>query len=225
MTEAWHGKPIPSRSRLFWPVQTRPTSWALWKYSLARLFLRSPNPPTRPRPADLALRTPMGRWYPHHSEHRLWTSYANQDNLFILQSNSKFRILPRDILPNERRWMSFRRNCPHSFTDHIPAHILPCPITLEFHSHFRTPEITQQPLPYSTIVDPEPQPDDHTNLLSFIQALPTWESNLLSMFTNCTSHFLTLRISARGDCFIPVVVRTSVCRTSKGIFVVRAAYY
>ena len=39
LPSAWQGRRLPSTSSLLWPRQGRPNSWALWKQSLATLFM------------------------------------------------------------------------------------------------------------------------------------------------------------------------------------------
>ena len=190
---AWNGLRLPSRSRLHWPIQTRPRTWSLWKNSLARLFLRNPLPPRQPRPADLALSAALGAWYHHHSEFRKWPSYATHAHLFLLQHDDRYRILPRDILPTDRRWLSFRRQTPVRFSNHPPPDVAPSPIIKEMHSHFRTPELRDSVLAYSFPVSPtDANPRSFLNLSSYLQTLPEWERLLLSHYTSNPASHLSL---------------------------------
>ena len=156
--------------------------WSLWRSSLARLFLNNQVPPPPPRPADLALHTPLGSWFPDHSSWRRWPSYATAQELFLLQSDQS-RILPREILPHDRHRFSYRR-APQScrFTPDPPA-VPPCPIVQEFHSHLRTPVVNNRTIPGPFTPTPPTSPTDHLTISSYFQALPTWETDLIQGFT------------------------------------------
>ncbi len=197
LPDAWHGRPLPSQSKLYWPTQARPATWALWRSSLARLFLRNQLPPPRPRPADLVLHTPLGLWRTHHSQYRNWPTYASETALYLLQATGQFRVLPRDILPQDRHRLSFRRNQqPPQFVPH-PPDVPPCPIIQEFHSHFRTPLPILHTQPSHPFQAPDPSPSTFISLSSYFQALPLWEKDLIAGFINRRTG-ISLRQYLRG---------------------------
>ena len=191
LPDAWHGRPLPSQSKLSWPNQARPATWALWRSSIARLFLRNHFPPPRPRPADLALHNPLGLWHSHHSHYRHWPSYATESALYLLQTTRQYRVLPREHLPHDRHRLSFSRTQHPPQLTSQPPDVPPCPIIQEFHSHFRTASLTLHTLPPS-FLEPEIIPTDFTSLSSYFQALPLWERDLINGFISRRNN-ITLR--------------------------------
>ena len=84
LPSAWQGRKLPSTSTLLWSRQGRPTSWALWKQSLAALFLTDTT--TTYRTLNLLhLRSRIGRWHPRHTEHRSWPAYQTTQHMFLQQ--------------------------------------------------------------------------------------------------------------------------------------------
>jgi hypothetical protein len=81
---AWQGRSLPSLSTLLWPRQGRPNSWAVWKQLLATLFLADTTT-TYCTLSLLHLKKRLGRWKPHHSEHRTWPAYQTIQHIFIQQ--------------------------------------------------------------------------------------------------------------------------------------------
>jgi hypothetical protein len=124
LATAWQGKSLPTRSTLLWPNQGRPSNWTTWRQALAELFLHDPSCKYR-NPRQLALRSRLGRWQPHHSKFRIWPAYQASIFLYIRSGPSYLAYpdnlegrLPQRVFSSEARG---RYHDPHTLDGAVPS--------------------------------------------------------------------------------------------------------
>jgi hypothetical protein len=183
---AWQGRSLPSSSTLLWPRQGRPNSWAVWKQSLASLFLADTTTTYRTL-SLLHLKKRLGRWNPNHSEHRNWPAYQTIQNLFIKHGGRY--VAHKDTMEGRLPSRSFDAT-PHA------AHLTPwtidwaAPADINPQRRNRIQCIT--PVGFFRYPSLEEYPDVPTTFDAHLAQLEPWESTLFPYY-QATKHPTSLR--------------------------------